>query len=137
MELYKACLLQVKAEGAEESGSDPGPAASWWGQGCLSSLSWKHPVVGWGLLPVPDPGKTFIPCRGYNLLGVARLPQDGVVGLGEGESDFSAPGLETAFAFTLSPEDCVLEPWFKELKCKYLGLRLLSECVHAQLLTCV
>ena len=79
-------------------------------------------VFGWGLLPVPDPGKTFIPCRGYNLLGVARLPQDGVVGLGEGESDFSAPGLETAFAFTLSPENCVLEPWFKELKCKYLVL---------------
>lgn len=79
-------------------------------------------VVGWGLLPVPDPGKTFIPCRGYNHLGVARLPRDGVVGLGEGESDFSAPGLEMAFAFALSPENCVLEPWFKELKCKYLGL---------------
>lgn len=35
--------------------------------------------------------------------------------------DFSAPGLETAFAFAPSPEKCVLEPWFKELECKYSG----------------
>ena len=77
----------------------------------------------------------FIPCRSYNLLGVACLPWDGVVGLGEGESGCSAPGLETAFAFAPSPENCVLEPWFKELKCQYSGLWLLTECVHAQLLS--
>ena len=43
-------------------------------------------------------------------------------GPGGGERDFSAPGLETAFAFAPSPEKCVLEPWFKELECKYSGL---------------
>lgn len=79
-------------------------------------------VAAWGLLSVPDPGNMFIPCRSYNLLGVACLPWDGVVGLGEGESGCSAPGLETAFAFAPSPENCVLEPWFKELKCQYSGL---------------
>ena len=40
----RPAFCQAKDEGGEESGSDSGPAASWWGQGCRSSLNWKHRV---------------------------------------------------------------------------------------------
>lgn len=87
----RPAFCQAKDEGGRW-GRTPGPAASWWGQGCRSSLNWKHRVWLAGVShPVPDPGNTFIPCRSHNLLGVACLPWDGSGGPGGGGRGISLP----------------------------------------------